>query len=82
MDGHRRHVALVRAPRSRTVAGTALTVGLVLVAAAVAKLFLFDLAALDGVFRVIVFIVTGLMILTLGSVYAKSLTDDRHQPAQ
>ena len=59
-----------------------LTVGLVLVAAAVAKLFLFDLAALDGVFRVIVFIVTGLMILTLGSVYAKSLTDDRHQPAQ
>ena len=59
-----------------------LTAGLVLVAAAVAKLFLFDLAALDGVFRVIVFIVTGLMILTLGSVYAKSLTDDRHQPAR
>ena len=58
------------------------TAGLVLVAAAVAKLFLFDLAALDGVFRVIVFIVTGLMILTLGSVYARSLTDDRHQPAQ
>ena len=59
-----------------------LTAGLVLVAAAVAKLFLFDLAALDGVFRVIVFIVTGLMILTLGSVYARSLTDDRYQPAQ
>jgi hypothetical protein len=63
-----------------------LTAGLILVAAAVAKLFLFDLAALDGVFRVIVFIVSGLMILTLGSVYAKSLTTmtrpgDRHAHA-
>ena len=63
-----------------------LSAGLILAVAAVAKLFLFDLAALDGVFRVIVFIVSGLMILTLGSVYAKSLTTmtrpgDRHAHA-
>ena len=42
--------ALVRLPQRIDLALT-LTAGLVLVAAAVAKLFLFDLAALDGVFR-------------------------------
>ncbi|MGX7697676.1 DUF2339 domain-containing protein [Gordonia polyisoprenivorans] len=52
------------------------TVSLVIVAAAVAKLFLFDLAALDGLFRVIAFIVVGLLLLTLGVVYAQSLNSD------
>lgn len=53
-----------------------MTVSLVIVAAAVAKLFLFDLAALDGLFRVIAFIVVGLLLLTLGVVYAQSLNSD------
>ena len=46
------------------------------IAAAVAKLFLFDLAALDGVFRVIAFIVVGLLLLSLGVAYAQSLSSD------
>ena len=37
-----------------------------LVAAAVAKLFLFDLGTLDGMFRVAVFIVVGLVLLGMG----------------
>ena len=47
--------------------------GLLLTAAAVAKLFLFDLATLDGIFRVTVFIVVGLILLALGSGYARAL---------
>lgn len=54
----------------------AVTGGLVLVAAAMAKLFLFDLATLDGIFRVIVFMVTGLLLLGLGAWYARALHDD------
>lgn len=52
----------------------ALGTGLAVIAAAVAKLFLFDLAALAGVFRVIAFIVAGLVLLSLGVAYAQSLT--------
>ncbi|MCZ4652838.1 DUF2339 domain-containing protein [Gordonia amicalis] len=55
----------------------ALTGGLVLVAAAMAKLFLFDLATLDGIFRVLVFIVTGLILLGLGAWYARALQSER-----
>lgn len=54
----------------------AVTGGLVLVAAAMAKLFLFDLATLDGISRVIVFMVTGLLLLGLGAWYARALHDD------
>ncbi|MDL9948450.1 DUF2339 domain-containing protein [Gordonia sp. ABSL11-1] len=54
----------------------AVTGGLALVAAAMAKLFLFDLATLDGIFRVVVFIVVGLSLLALGSWYAKILGRD------
>lgn len=50
-----------------------ITVSLAVIAAAVAKLFLFDLSALDGVFRVIAFIVVGLLLLSLGAAYAQSL---------
>lgn len=45
--------------------------GLVLVGAAVVKLLLFDLAALDGIARVLAFIGAGLVLLTAGTRYAK-----------
>ena len=44
-----------------------------LVAAAMAKLFLFDLGTLDGIFRVVVFIVVGLVLLGMGAGYARIL---------
>jgi uncharacterized membrane protein len=44
-----------------------------LTAAAMAKLFLFDLGTLDGIFRVVAFIVVGLVLLAMGSGYARSL---------
>lgn len=47
--------------------------GLGLVGAAVAKLFLFDLGTLDGIFRVVVFIVVGLILLGMGAGYARLL---------
>jgi hypothetical protein len=46
-------------------------VGLVLVGAAVVKLILFDLAALDGVARVIAFLAAGLLLLLAGTRYAR-----------
>ncbi|MEB3048789.1 DUF2339 domain-containing protein [Mycolicibacter sp. MYC123] len=51
----------------------AVTAGLALVGAATAKLFLFDLATLDGMFRVAAFIVAGLLLLGMGTGYARSL---------
>lgn len=50
-----------------------ITAGLVLTGAATAKLFLFDLATLDGIFRVTAFIVVGLVLLSMGAGYARSL---------
>ena len=46
-------------------------VGLVLVGASVVKLVLFDLAALDGLARVIAFLVAGLLLLLAGTRYAR-----------
>jgi uncharacterized membrane protein len=46
-------------------------VGLVLVGASVLKLVLFDLAALDGLARVIAFLVAGLLLLLAGTRYAR-----------
>jgi uncharacterized membrane protein len=57
-----------RANRSLPIGG-----GLALVAAAMAKLFLFDLGTLDGIFRVVVFIVVGLVLLGMGAGYARLL---------
>lgn len=54
--------------------------GLGLVAAAMAKLFLFDLGTLDGIFRVAVFIVVGLILLGMGAGYAR-LLDKQDQQA-
>jgi hypothetical protein len=45
--------------------------GLILVGAAVVKLLTFDLAALDGVARVLAFLGAGLVLLTAGTRYAK-----------
>ncbi|MDZ4267526.1 MAG: DUF2339 domain-containing protein, partial [Mycobacterium sp.] len=59
---------LTRAERSVPIGG-----GLGLVAAAMAKLFLFDLGTLDGIFRVAVFIVVGLILLGMGAGYARLL---------
>lgn len=50
-----------------------ITAGLALTAAATAKLFVFDLATLDGMFRVAAFIVVGLVLLGMGAGYARSL---------
>ncbi|NMD57490.1 DUF2339 domain-containing protein, partial [Tsukamurella columbiensis] len=51
--------------------GTAGTVaGLALIGGAVAKLFLFDLAALDGAVRVIAFLLVGVALLAVGATYA------------
>ncbi|MBM7365492.1 DUF2339 domain-containing protein [Gordonia hydrophobica] len=71
---------------ARTLHGSArslaLATGLAVLAAAVAKLFLFDLAALAGVFRVIAFIVAGLVLLALGVAYAQSLSSDENRAQQ
>jgi uncharacterized membrane protein len=52
-----------------------------LVAAAMVKLFLFDLGTLDGIFGVVVFIVVGLALLGMGAGYTRVLVrqDDREQ---
>ncbi|KZS76191.1 hypothetical protein A4G29_05380 [Mycobacterium kansasii] len=50
-----------------------ITAGLALTAAATAKLFVFDLATLDGIFRVAAFIVVGLVLLGMGAGYARSM---------
>jgi hypothetical protein len=57
-----------REARTAPIAG-----GLALTAAAMGKLFLFDLGTLDGIFRVVAFIVVGLALLGMGSGYARSL---------
>ncbi|CCQ13781.1 putative uncharacterized protein [Rhodococcus sp. AW25M09] len=61
--------------RSVTQAHVALLAGLSLTAAAIAKLFLFDLVALDGLFRVIAFIAVGVLLLIAGTRYAKVFAD-------
>ena len=69
---------LPRAQRPLPIGG-----GMAIVAAAVVKLFLFDLGTLDGIFRVVVFIVVGLALLGMGAAYARLLAqpDDREVKA-
>ncbi|MCV7422761.1 DUF2339 domain-containing protein [Mycobacterium yunnanensis] len=70
-------VSVPRDERSLPVGG-----GMALVAAAVSKLFLFDLGTLDGMFRVVVFIAVGLLLLGMGTGYARLLAEQdgrRHQ---
>ncbi len=47
-----------------------------------AKLFLFDLGTLDGIFRVVVFIVVGLVLLGMGAGYARLLEQQDQQQDQ
>jgi len=49
--------------------------GLALVAAAVAKLLLFDLVALDGPARVAAFLGAGLLLLAAGTRYARLVAE-------
>jgi uncharacterized membrane protein len=63
-----------KAERSLPIGG-----GMTLVAAAMAKLFLFDLGTLDGIFRVVVFIVVGLVLLGMGAGYARLLEKQDQQ---
>ena len=62
--------------RSRD-ADLTLRTGLVLAGISVAKLFLFDLAAMSGLVRSIAFIVIGLLLLAIGSRYAKAYEHSR-----
>jgi uncharacterized membrane protein len=68
---------MARTERSLPIGG-----GLALVAAAMAKLFLFDLGTLDGIFRVVVFIVVGLVLLGMGAGYARILERQDQQQDQ
>jgi hypothetical protein len=64
-----RHAAGVpRTRRSLPIGG-----GMAVAAAAMIKLFLFDLGTLNGLFRVVVFIVVGLALLGMGAGYARRL---------
>jgi uncharacterized membrane protein len=54
--------------------------GLALTISAMAKLFLFDLGTLDGIFRVVAFIVAGLILLAMGATYARSLAVHSERP--
>lgn len=58
-------------------AGTAVRVGLALAALVVAKLLFYDLAALDGLPRVLSFIVAGIVLLGMGVWYAQALERSR-----
>ena len=53
-------------------ADLALRCGLGLAAVAVAKLFLYDLAALSGMVRSVAFIAAGLLLIATGSRYARA----------
>jgi uncharacterized membrane protein len=67
---------------ARTERSLPIGAGLALVAAAMAKLFLFDLGTLDGIFRVVVFIVVGLVLLGMGAGYARILERQDQQQDQ
>ena len=68
---------LLRGLRAASRRVLSLRLGLGLAAVSVAKLFLFDLATLDGLWRVLAFIVTGLLLLASGTAYAKALERTR-----
>jgi hypothetical protein len=70
-------VMLLRGIRIRPVR----VIGLVLVGAAVMKLVLFDLSALDGLARVAAFLGAGLILLAAGTRYAKLVASHVHEEA-
>ncbi|MFC5063904.1 DUF2339 domain-containing protein, partial [Actinomycetospora atypica] len=63
-------------------AGLPRLLGGVLVVAAVAKLILFDLVALDGLARVVVFLGAGLVLLAAGTRYARLVASAGEEPGR
>ncbi|MEV6390761.1 DUF2339 domain-containing protein [Nocardia xishanensis] len=61
--------------RSAAIAKVALGSGLLVTTAALAKLFLFDLATLDGLIRVAAFLVVGILLLLTGTRYARAFAE-------
>ncbi|MFI6042229.1 DUF2339 domain-containing protein [Nocardia sp. NPDC051321] len=61
--------------RSTAVAKLALGSGLLVTTAALAKLFLFDLATLDGLVRVAAFLAVGVLLLGAGTRYARAFAE-------
>ncbi|WP_238815627.1 DUF2339 domain-containing protein [Nocardia brasiliensis] len=61
--------------KASAVAKLALGSGLLVTAAALAKLFLFDLATLDGLVRVAAFLVVGVLLLVVGTRYARAFAE-------
>lgn len=74
-------VLLVRGLRRAEHADLGVKLALGLAGVAVAKLFLYDLAALDGIWRGAAFVVVGLLLLGLGIGYAKALERARGRGA-
>ncbi|MFE3257467.1 DUF2339 domain-containing protein [Nocardia sp. NPDC059091] len=66
---------LRRLARTPQRAKVALGTGLLVTAAALAKLFLFDLATLDGLVRAAAFLVVGVLLLVVGTRYARAFGD-------
>ncbi|WP_405134273.1 DUF2339 domain-containing protein [Nocardia sp. NBC_01388] len=73
---------LRRLSRTPQQAKVALAAGLLVTAAALAKLFLFDLATLDGLLRAAAFLVVGVLLLLVGTRYARAFAEagGRAQP--
>ncbi|QLY30893.1 DUF2339 domain-containing protein [Nocardia huaxiensis] len=74
---------LRRLARTPQQAKVALAGGLLVTAAALAKLFLFDLATLDGLVRAAAFLAVGVLLLVAGTRYARAFAEaaDRETPA-
>ncbi|MEU3009406.1 DUF2339 domain-containing protein [Nocardia asteroides] len=71
---------LRRLSQAPAVAKVCLVSGLLVAAAALAKLFLFDLSTLSGLIRVAAFLAVGLLLLLTGTRYARAFADAA-QPA-
>ncbi|MFC9433572.1 DUF2339 domain-containing protein [Nocardia sp. NPDC057030] len=61
--------------KATAVAKLALGSGLLVTTAALAKLFLFDLATLDGLVRVAAFLAVGVLLLVVGTRYARAFAE-------
>lgn len=66
---------LRRLSRKSPQAKVALVAGLLLTGAALAKLFLFDLATLAGLLRAAAFLMVGVLLLMVGTRYARAFAD-------
>lgn len=73
-------VALMLGLKPEVSTGTCTVIGLSLVAGALSKLFLYDLAALDGMIRAGSFMAVGLLLLAAGARYAQAFA--RRGPTQ